>query len=1410
MESFLWDDFGPMIQNRAMEQIITPMTIQLCHLLISVEMKEVQSKALASLRKAAGQLASASEEFVHVASRLAGDCEEEWLREEMKPVAESLRLSGRSILLVTQKLHLQPEQQRHWEELVAAAQQILVDTTKVLLLEDAAMVRKTVPAASWCLTCLDALETAQDATSSRASLADLAAGLLRLGGLTSRWARDERLGRARHRLGSCVPALLAATRGHLRHPSDPQLRASRRRVFALTRQSLGDLLDVLQPGVPGPSASSQNGALARCLWKLRQVLEEPGPSRLRGGGLLDAPLAAVVWHCLRLAACSSPRERVHLVSRCRQLLQLRPGVRPPARSSSGMEGEALRAAAHALFRGVREGLLRQILHTFIDTQGPLERLVQAALMTSAIRPRCDSEALAKTLQLLLEAFHDQAKRMIRVAHLVWLCCPQRQAGKDLEAAVAGLWRLMVKAKELFSPSPQTYGLDWSPATLRALLESWARESEHLLACFDFVLNIPEFLSLSIQEMTEHLDLYTRALRSGSPRELSRSVAFLRGRATHIVQVMSRYVGQDPDPIFRNGMRVMVRQLAQSSLVLGAAAEGSRGADSALDTDAFLTMAKHLIHSAQQVHEGLDGTNHPDILSPLRVQVQRFDVAKGWSYFILPSPQHPTAPEVKSQQVPGLEGSGPNTSFLPAEQLSYTVVPDTCIPGWGSPLFAISKVISTVENWDHQAVSSSGTHTSEQDSTVQEPQAGGPLGPGRMTRVQESSTLAPSVIDLAGEEVHATDARSDRLLRVAFQKSGRAKEARQGLVARAGDWYPLCRQLFCHSLTAELPGSMATFGELQQDLALMVQTAAKSGPVNFDEKSPDPTGYPGVLLDLQDRSKKAEIHAKQLLDQVVSSGGLQALAVREENIDNGCLLWAVAVQDLMQCMERLSRRQGLFLLPLRQAVKSQQRLQEGLDQAVDVSQRLQEAAGLSVVLCGDEQVKGEVSFLCREVHVLTDALLDVAHILVSSPKPCPSLSTRFELLCLELSLRAKALTDHLSSINAAYEHTFQDAVDKSSQTRMESMLSAIQAVQETVAGAQELGPFQEDLLASLDSILMLTKEVAKRVPVLQEEQGLYMLDCLRCEWAAKVHHAVTQLQALEGGHMEAWRPLVQCLKPREEPAKALEENPVQLQPRCKDGTAETTSGSSVDSQGAVPAGTPENSMETCDDEPVTTTKITTADITMHQSDSPSLPPAQMDQPGQEDGSADSENRIAQITQEMASEVFLMAQSLRKRGRGLTKDQLIATARKIAASGKNFTRLICIIAKNCIDQRCTQELLCMVEQVQTMSSQLSIISSVKASLERSKSSEELLVDNAQRLLQAVSKTVRAAEAACLRGLSWPSSDPEELEVAAFCTRWKKKLLQHRRQEALNEDCDELGLRKAGTKNPPELVSLLQEAV
>ncbi|KAG5211480.1 hypothetical protein JEQ12_013909 [Ovis aries] len=104
MESFLLNDVGSMIDNKAIERIISLMTVQLCLLILSMEKKGMENEVFASLEKTAEELVQASEEFVQVAQR--------------------------NITLVAQKLHLQLESQSHQEELVTTAQQILVDTMK--------------------------------------------------------------------------------------------------------------------------------------------------------------------------------------------------------------------------------------------------------------------------------------------------------------------------------------------------------------------------------------------------------------------------------------------------------------------------------------------------------------------------------------------------------------------------------------------------------------------------------------------------------------------------------------------------------------------------------------------------------------------------------------------------------------------------------------------------------------------------------------------------------------------------------------------------------------------------------------------------------------------------------------------------------------------------------------------------------------------------------------------------------------------------------------------------------------------------------------------------------------------------------------------------------------------------------
>ncbi|NXX54108.1 VINC protein, partial [Scopus umbretta] len=147
--------------------------------------------------------------------------------------------------------------------------------------------------------------------------------------------------------------------------------------------------------------------------------------------------------------------------------------------------------------------------------------------------------------------------------------------------------------------------------------------------------------------------------------------------------------------------------------------------------------------------------------------------------------------------------------------------------------------------------------------------------------------------------------------------------------------------------------------------------------------------------------------------------------------------------------------------------------------------------------------------------------------------------------------------------------------------------------------------------------------------------------------------------------------------------------------------------------------------------------------------------------------------------------------------------------IASDGQACVKFGRIIAKHCLDRRCSAELLCAAEQTHTISSQLGIVARVKAVTAESKSSSELLVSNAQNLIQAVLHVLKAAEAACIKGLRQPPPDSEEeAAAAAFCMQWRKQLLRHRAKESLNPDRDELGLRKTRARAEPTLTATVQE--
>lgn len=130
----------------------------------------------------------------------------------------------------------------------------------------------------------------------------------------------------------------------------------------------------------------------------------------------------------------------------------------------------------------------------------------------------------------------------------------------------------------------------------------------------------------------------------------------------------------------------------------------------------------------------------------------------------------------------------------------------------------------------------------------------------------------------------------------------------------------------------------------------------------------------------------------------------------------------------------------------------------------------------------------------------------------------------------------------------------------------------------------------------------------------------------------------------------------------------------------------------------------------------------------------------------------DNEIVAAAKKMALLMAKLGQLVR--GDGGSKKELIACAKAIAQASEEVTRLAKELARQCTDKRMRTNLLQVCERIPTIGTQLKILSTVKATMLGAQGTEEdqeatdMLVGNAQNLMQSVKETVRAAEAASIK--------------------------------------------------------------
>ncbi|XP_055928265.1 vinculin-like isoform X2 [Argiope bruennichi] len=130
----------------------------------------------------------------------------------------------------------------------------------------------------------------------------------------------------------------------------------------------------------------------------------------------------------------------------------------------------------------------------------------------------------------------------------------------------------------------------------------------------------------------------------------------------------------------------------------------------------------------------------------------------------------------------------------------------------------------------------------------------------------------------------------------------------------------------------------------------------------------------------------------------------------------------------------------------------------------------------------------------------------------------------------------------------------------------------------------------------------------------------------------------------------------------------------------------------------------------------------------------------------------DNEIIAAAKKMALLMAKLSQLVR--GDGGSKRDLIACAKDIAEASKEVTRLAKELARMCTDKRMRTNILQVCERIPTIGTQLRILSTVKATMLAGQGTDEdleateMLVGNAQNLMQSVKETVRACEAASIK--------------------------------------------------------------
>ncbi|KAM7408927.1 hypothetical protein PAMA_002580 [Pampus argenteus] len=1415
-----------LIRTAAVERVVAPIACHLCHLVLLCDGAE-KPEQFSHLEEAAQAVAKATENMSAVASRCIRETEDEVLHMEMSSLLESVTMSGQHVLLAAQKLSIQPSLTEHREELITATQSVFLGVVKVLLVNDDATVRKVVAAADQVLERLSELSSSSDIKSLLKSFQIFSDALILLNSLTVERAnslQDPRQTKQLHdsleTLSRCISMLHTAMCTTIKHPTCEQAQAAKRYILDKLQSTVSDIIVTLtsecQRGSPGPC-----GYYAERRTSLMQLITGSSASSVRDSSF-DSVVRDLVFHCMVVANSSRREFQQTVVAHSRYVLQFWSDIKRIFKSSEDLDVSEQHLQNHftllvqqiqMLDKAMMSAILYQVLDTFLTASSTFEELL--SVTRQVLVADSSTKIDLSFIQPLVEDFIFYTDKIIQVASFTSAVAVDAKSLENVENSRVCLTRLRAQVAPLSLELADN--LMQTPQKIYEICEKWEEEMGQLQETLSDVLDVREFTSIAITEVVSDRRGCDAAYREQSYTSFNEHAANLICHMKLVTQSVRRHLDRSDNPIYRNGLLVLLKQ-AQLSQTKVVQSVRDMLSGSSLNVEVYSTFSDDVAAAIQDfkvLREGLDGQQHPHLLSPLREGARQRDVSQSHLPVkdtcelnldhMVRSSHSPEVTERDFQTEHEEEDSDWET--VEAELAHKYDSNDLKTPAVSDEPKLIHKhlefdllpllyeVVTVTKGKDVTALNQICTGVLELSNCyAQAAKEALAIADAVDCQTLESFraelvSLTPLLVQTAQETAMSSAMSTESVYKHSTQFSDLINNMRKVLVTVAGTWF--------HAVYTELQGNLpTTAASVTQQLNDVMNSCADVVQLLTSSDSASQSDSQETFTVLHNKLNKAQNNTRYLVEFFTSAEG------RVDQLEGLCVLWGVSVHILFNSLDKILGTSTAM---------SQLSPQKQLSALSENSLRIQEAARLTSLNCKSAYKSKQLTGYQDELKTLTEAYLQAAEDLGVMPSVIQL--AKSELFQRNLLIKIRVLSGHLSKANKGYDTALQNIVsiaffaaehfrenktedeeqkfENAAQLLFENVNSATKRVEDCLNYIRD--PRSRSNLRSInDHLSFQISDIISRARLMVETH--FICDTLSLDvqiqcWSAKAHYVVEEISKQDGIHQEAKEHIRAGLQGRA--PEDVKDGRTTIPSNVKEVTfqSETTSWLKINTESVDAA---EPSMRTSY-RPGNTEK---EDGFGAHNKASSLTSTSLFLKRESDSWDPKDNRIVQVTRKMANTIYYMTQYLKKKGPIPNKEAFVAAAKDVMSNCQSVTHFIRVIANHCLDKQSTVELSLVVEQILTITNQLNIISSVNAVTPGCKSSDEILVKNAQNLLQTVLRGVHAAETACITGLKQPEPNSDGAEATALCFQWRRNLEIHRAQQTSNPDTDELGLRKTSS--------------